>query len=195
MSRRVVARRSQPDARDIALHTDHPGRMTLEETFRALYEAFGDARDADAALALFATDDDIYFAGSEVGEVARGRTELEAMLRWLATLDETLDFEWTTLDVRSEGDVAWVAADGTLNCGPYRTLGILVRRTTARGRIDPHDARAHRRLDRVAGVRARHGLEHRPAHPASGPVAGALRLGVLRGRAGWRARRRRTGRL
>jgi ketosteroid isomerase-like protein len=102
--------------------------MTIEETFRALYEAFGDVRDADAALALFAEDDDVYFAGSEVGEVARGRTELEAMLRWLATLDETLRFVWTEIDVRSEGDVAWVAADGTLNGGPYRALGVLVRR-------------------------------------------------------------------
>jgi ketosteroid isomerase-like protein len=102
--------------------------MTIEETFRALYETVCDARDAASALALFADDEDVYFAGSEIGEVARGRTELETMLRWLATLDETLDFEWSTLDVRSEGDVAWVAADGTLNGGPYRTLGILVRR-------------------------------------------------------------------
>ena len=69
--------------------------MTIEETFRALYETIGDARDAAAALALFADDEDVYFAGSEVGEVARGRTELEAMLRWLTTLDETLHFEWS----------------------------------------------------------------------------------------------------
>jgi ketosteroid isomerase-like protein len=84
-------------------------------------------------LAEFAPDDEILLAGSEAGEVARGRQELEAFFVRTFARDTTFSWEWDLIEVSHSGDLAWFFADGWVilstvqeqRRAPYRISGVL----------------------------------------------------------------------
>jgi ketosteroid isomerase-like protein len=100
--------------------------------FDALFRHVCEERDAVAAFALWAEDDDVTLFGSEQGDTARGPAELRTHMEAIASANATIRFAWTDKRVHVEGDVAWVTASGTLavdeNVSPYQVACVLVRR-------------------------------------------------------------------
>jgi ketosteroid isomerase-like protein len=100
--------------------------------FDALFRHLCEERDAAAAIALWAEDDDITLFGSELADTARGPVETRAHMGAIAGSAATIRFEWADKRVHVEGDVAWVTASGTLTVderiAPYQVVGVLVRR-------------------------------------------------------------------
>jgi uncharacterized membrane protein/ketosteroid isomerase-like protein len=83
----------------------------------------------------FASTPDVILLGSEAGEVAIGRDQLAAFFDRLFALPVQLSWEWKERRISSEGDVAWVFADGSVVLtspsgemrAPYRMTGVLQR--------------------------------------------------------------------
>jgi ketosteroid isomerase-like protein len=100
--------------------------------FDALFRHLCEERDAGAAFALWAEDDDVTLFGSEQADTARGPAELRAHMEAIAGASATIRFAWTDKRVHVEGEVAWVTASGTLavddRVGPYQVACVLVRR-------------------------------------------------------------------
>jgi ketosteroid isomerase-like protein len=73
--------------------------------------------------------------GSETGERASGRSEIQALFEALFAKPYALSFDWPASEVVLAGDVAWVTAEGTMNVVhpdrtipmPYRMVGIFER--------------------------------------------------------------------
>jgi ketosteroid isomerase-like protein len=103
--------------------------------FDALFRLVCDKRDAAAAGALWAADDDVTLFGSEQVDTARGPGEVREHLKAIAGADATIRFAWDDRRVHVEGDVAWVTATGTLTVdervAPYQAACVLVRRAGA----------------------------------------------------------------
>ncbi len=86
-------------------------------------------------LAEFAPGDELLLVGSEAGEVATGRQELEAFFARVFARDVAFSWEWDRIDVSHAGDLAWVFADGRTVLStaqeqrrtPYRITGVLER--------------------------------------------------------------------
>jgi ketosteroid isomerase-like protein len=86
-------------------------------------------------LADFAPGDDLLLIGSEAGEVATGRQELEAFFARIFAREVIFSWEWERIDVSYAGDLAWVFADGRAvltsaheqRKTPYRITGVLER--------------------------------------------------------------------
>ena len=88
-------------------------------------------------MALFDDSDQILLAGSDNGEIYRGKP---AIRTWLASLFEHNRFSWdlSRADIDSNGNTAWVFVDGTMTVvddtgavvkkAPYRFAGVLVKR-------------------------------------------------------------------
>ena len=92
------------------------------------------ARDVDAALACFVTDDDIGYAGSEQAETATGRDAVSALLKALFARDEAYSWRVTDARVHAYGGCAYLfaEADGRARTDaggnvpfPYRISGVL----------------------------------------------------------------------
>ncbi len=107
------------------------------EAFDGLIDALTRRRDADAAVALYATDDDVAFWGSTVDEIAFGPDAVAGVLREIARSPTGLTSTWEPHRVHVEGDVAWVNAVGEIRVenpgqepriAPYRITAVLVRR-------------------------------------------------------------------
>jgi len=108
------------------------------EALDALSRAFA-ARDVAAALACFVDDDEVIYSGSEVGEVAAGRAELQVL--FAALFQRDVAYSWHATDVRwsCRNDLMLVAACATGHArgrGPgadedfaYRLTGVLSRQT------------------------------------------------------------------
>lgn len=101
--------------------------------FDALFRHVCEERDAVAAFALWAEDDDVTLFGSERADTARGPpAALRAHMEAIAGSAATIRFAWDDKRVHVEGDVAWVTASGTLTVdgrvGLYQVAGVLVRR-------------------------------------------------------------------
>jgi ketosteroid isomerase-like protein len=98
------------------------------------FNALVSARDMQV-LAEFADGDDTLLVGSEVGEVASGRRELEAFFARVFARDTTFSWEWDRIDISHGGDVAWLFAGGRVvlttaqgrRKAPYRITGVLER--------------------------------------------------------------------
>ena len=86
-------------------------------------------------LAEFAPDDDVLLIGSDAGEVARGRQELQAFFDRIFAREVSFSWEWDRLDVSQSGELAWFFAEGRVvlttaqerRKAPYRTSGVLER--------------------------------------------------------------------
>jgi ketosteroid isomerase-like protein len=118
---------------------------TMSDTeILAAFDAFFDRltvdRDAAAATALFADDDDIWMSGSDLPELAIGTDAIAALHRDVVARPFTLTFSWDRRHVHSEGQVAWVNAAGSLlveyedkppTTMQYRITVVLVRRDGA----------------------------------------------------------------
>jgi ketosteroid isomerase-like protein len=111
----------------------------VEATFRALLDALTRDRDADAAIALYATDDDVAFWGSTVDEIAFGPQAVARVLREIVASPSELAFTWEPR-VHVAGDAAWLNAVGEvrvqnpgreLKIAPYRITAVFVRRDGA----------------------------------------------------------------
>ena len=86
-------------------------------------------------LAEFAPGDEVLLVGSDAGEVATGRQELEAFFARIFARDTTFSWEWDRISVSHAGDLAWFFADGWVvlstakeqRRAPYRITGVLER--------------------------------------------------------------------
>ena len=100
--------------------------------FEGFYEAVCRDRDPQAALALWADDDDVTLFGSDEVDAALGPVELGRHLEAIAAYPAEIVFAWGERRARIEAEVAWVAAQGTLSVGgdavPYEAAGVFVRR-------------------------------------------------------------------
>lgn len=84
----------------------------------------------------FTKGDDILLVGSEAGEVARGRNEIEAFFVRIFAREETFSWEWDRVNLAHSGDLAWFFAEGRVVIStakeqkktPYRISGVLERR-------------------------------------------------------------------
>jgi ketosteroid isomerase-like protein len=90
------------------------------------------ARDA-GMVGEFVNASDTLLIGSEPGEVARGRAQIEAHFAKLLSGPDTITFSWREVDVSVRGTVAWLHAEGTAilrsetgeRREPYRLTGVL----------------------------------------------------------------------
>ena len=86
-------------------------------------------------LEEFAPEDHVMLIGSDAGEVAKGRQEIEAFFARIFESEETFSWEWERVDASQSGDLAWFFAEGwvILTTGkemrklPYRVTGVLKR--------------------------------------------------------------------
>lgn len=81
----------------------------------------------------FAPVDEIILVGSENGEVASGRQEIQAFLERVFAREGTFSWEWDRIEAWGEGDLAWFFAEGWVIYAtakeqrkmPYRASGVL----------------------------------------------------------------------
>jgi ketosteroid isomerase-like protein len=103
-----------------------------DQTLDAFVAAIA-APDLAALLACLAGSSEPAVWGSEVGEAAVGRAELEPFLRRIASLEHGYRFDFPDRRWTIRGDVAWVVAPGTVVAAPgapplpYRLTGVFVR--------------------------------------------------------------------
>lgn len=113
-----------------------PGRMMrgmtpLDVAVRGLLIELGKAvsgRDREASLALFANDADVLLLGSEAGESATGRDELDAFFRHLYERPIGFCWEWDRVVTRRRDSVVWFLAEGSV----VETVGAADHRTPYR---------------------------------------------------------------
>jgi hypothetical protein len=81
----------------------------------------------------FAPDDQALLIGSEQGEIASGRQEIEAFFLRVFARQTTFSWEWDHIDMWHAGNLAWLFADGQVVLSsekeqrrtPYRISGVL----------------------------------------------------------------------
>ena len=89
-----------------------------------------------AIMSEFAPEPNVRVIGSEIRDLAEGREELEAHIRYYFGLPVRLVWQWRRREVSSVGNVAWLFAEGELvfrgenseTRVPYRLTGVLERR-------------------------------------------------------------------
>jgi len=89
-----------------------------------------------SVLEEYAPESDVLLQGSEAGELAIGRQQLEAFFRRHLIQSVTISWDWKRVRVSSAGDIAWVFADGDVvmrtadgtKRSPYRMTGVLEKR-------------------------------------------------------------------
>jgi ketosteroid isomerase-like protein len=88
--------------------------------------------DRDPAMAdEFA--EDALLVGSEPGERADGRGAIRELFKTLHALPARLIWDWRTVDIKVDGDIGWVFAEGDIvlsgaasrTARPYRMSGVL----------------------------------------------------------------------
>lgn len=92
------------------------------------------ARDFQV-LAEFAPRDQVLLIGSEAGEIASGRGEIESFFKRVFAKEQTYSWDWDRIDVSHADNLAWFFADGWVVCStatevrrmPYRVTGVLER--------------------------------------------------------------------
>ena len=105
----------------------------------AVLDEFNNAvttRNLDKVLDLFKPDPDVFLLGSEAGESATGREELESFFRRVFSRDVAFSWTWKEWIVSAKGQVAWVALDTTVHMSsergvksaPYRITAVLEHR-------------------------------------------------------------------
>jgi len=104
----------------------------LLDVFASFYRLLCDERDAEAAIALWAKDDDIALSGSEESDTGVGPEGVHAHLAAIALGKSDISFEWNEQRVHIEAEAAWVSASGTLivdgRRSAYQVTAIFVRR-------------------------------------------------------------------
>ena len=91
------------------------------------------ARDLTASLSAFSVDRDPAIMGSESGEVAIGREEVESFFRRLCRRPSSFRFDFPTRTWQQRSEVAWLVAEGTVlepsatTTKPYRLTGVFIR--------------------------------------------------------------------
>ncbi len=86
-----------------------------------------------AILAEFTGHDDVVLIGSEAGEIIEGTEAFVDFFRRLLALPVRLAWEWKTVRISREGEIAWVFANGEVvirngegeKRAPYRMTGVL----------------------------------------------------------------------
>ena len=86
-------------------------------------------------LGEFGSGDDVLLIGSEAGEIAKGRQELESFFTRIFARDTTFSWEWDRIDVSCAGNLTWFFAEGHVVLStateqrktPYRITGVLER--------------------------------------------------------------------
>jgi len=92
--------------------------MATEKAVMKILQDLSDgltSRHVQRVLDLFATDADIVLLGSQAGEKAIGRRELENFLERLFSRSMVISFEWKWHLVSIKGSVAWVVAEGLIH--------------------------------------------------------------------------------
>ena len=93
------------------------------------------SRKDPAVLGEFAADADVLLVGSESGEVVEGPAGLRDFFQKVYRAPANVGWEWRKVRIASEGNVAWLFAEGQVvivtNANPqrrpYRLTGVLQR--------------------------------------------------------------------
>lgn len=112
------------------------GAPRILDTILATLDAYSDAcsrQDVEAALTVFATDDEVFLMGSEGGETARGPEEIRRFHERVLARPGSYAWTWDWRMVSVRGSVAWIAAAGQAWSGlgeertsvPYRVTVVL----------------------------------------------------------------------
>ena len=83
----------------------------------------------------FAAGRDVLLIGSDEGEIARGKSSIEAFFTKIFARPDTFDWHSNRLDVCWEGEIAWFFAEGEMTIesadgqekGPYYISGVMER--------------------------------------------------------------------
>jgi ketosteroid isomerase-like protein len=93
-------------------------------------------RDINAFMNLFDSSSNIILAGSDSGEIFKGRVQI---MQWVSALLEHHSFEWDMkqIEIDNYENCAWIFMDGSMiitndkgeqNKTPYRFTGVLIKR-------------------------------------------------------------------
>jgi uncharacterized protein (TIGR02246 family) len=93
------------------MNTDAETEAAMVGMLDSFCSAF-QARDAEAAMQLFAPEPDVVVVTSEES-VLRGPDELQAFLRAYAQGPTTYSWAWERLEVSTADAVAWLLAEGS----------------------------------------------------------------------------------
>jgi len=121
--------------RNSGMKADAITETALMKILEDLGEAFA-SKDVQRVLGHAAPDADLVMLGSEEGEKAIGRRELEDLLEGVYSRPMSYSLEWRWHSVSAEGAVAWVVAEGLVHVAsadqhlssPYRLTMVLVKR-------------------------------------------------------------------
>ena len=94
-----------------------------ESEIKAVLKTFTESyakRDLNTLRRCLATDDDVLFYGTAVGEKRRGLSEMEMQAKQDWELSERASIVLESMSISGAGSVAWVAADGAME---YRAKG------------------------------------------------------------------------
>jgi ketosteroid isomerase-like protein len=141
VNRPAHQQRSRAEAREelqsMSTNRDGDGVLRARSEVLAAVDRLRDllwARDP-SIVEEFADSPDVLLVGSDDGEIARGRAEIESLLRALFELPVRLRWEWRHRDISVAGDIAWlfadcevvIASDQEEKRKPYRLTGVLQR--------------------------------------------------------------------
>jgi ketosteroid isomerase-like protein len=109
----------------------------VDSQVRAVLKRFNDLvfnRDLQV-LAEFAPGGEVLLIGSEAGEIASDRQELETFFKRVFSRQAAFSWEWERIEISHAGDLAWFFAEGQViltsagerRRAPYRVSGILQR--------------------------------------------------------------------
>jgi uncharacterized protein (TIGR02246 family) len=87
--------------------------------------------DRDAGFADEFVEDGV-LVGSEPGEIAQGRETIRKLVTGLFSRSSRFIWDWRTVDIKVDGDIGWVFAEGELITSdgdgraalPYRVSGV-----------------------------------------------------------------------
>ena len=108
-------------------------KAEIMETLKQWNNA-GKNANLDQIMALYDNTDNIFMAGSDSGEIFKGKDQIKG---WLALLLKNNSFSWemNRIDIDYNGKTAWVFVDGAMivtnskgksRRTPYRFIGVLV---------------------------------------------------------------------
>ena len=110
-------------------------KAEISDALRTWNEAAKSA-NVDLCLSLFENSDNVILAGSDKGEVCKGKDQMRT---WLSAIFAHASFSWEMdhTDIDSNGKTAWVFVEGSMivkwdnghaKKTPYRFTGILVKK-------------------------------------------------------------------
>jgi ketosteroid isomerase-like protein len=115
------------------MQSDEALRLQIDEVLE-LFNNLVSTKDPQV-LAEFVPGDDVLLVGSDSGEIAKGRKQLEAFFARIFARKATFSWEWERIEASQAGGLAWFFAEGRVvlstmqeqRKSPYIVTGVLER--------------------------------------------------------------------